>query len=56
MEEGSTPMEAYRYLGKKHRKSIGGIRYAINAAEDMLRPVAPPLSDEEMRMGILCGK
>ena len=56
MEDGSTPMEVYRYLGKKHRKSVGGIRYAIKSVEDMLRPVAPPLSDEEMRMGILCGK
>lgn len=56
MEDGSTPMEAYKYLAKKYQKSIGGIRYAIKRVEDMLRPVAPPLSDEELRMGILCGK
>lgn len=50
MEDGSTSMEVYRYLSKKHRKSVGGIRYAIKIVEDMLRPVAPPLSDEEMRI------
>lgn len=54
--DGSPAMEVYKLLAKKHRKSIGGIRYAIKAAEDMLRPVAPPLTDEELRMGILCGK
>lgn len=48
MEEGGTPMEVYRYLGKKHRKSVGGIRYAIKSVEDMLRPVAPPLSERQV--------
>lgn len=53
--DGSPAMEVYKVLAKKHRKSVGGIRYAIKSVEDMLRPVAPPLSDEEMRMGILTG-
>lgn len=48
MADGSTPMEVYRYLGKKHRKSVSGIRYAIKSVEDMLRPVAPPLSERQV--------
>lgn len=49
MEEGSTPMEVYKYLAKKYQRSVGGIRYAIKSVEDMLRPVAPPLTDEEKK-------
>lgn len=56
MADGSTAMEVYKYLAKKYQRSVGGIRYAIKTVEDMLRPVAPPLSDEEMKLGILCGK
>ena len=48
MADGSTPMEVYRYLGKKHRKSVSGIRYAIKSVEDTLRPVAPPLSERQV--------
>ena len=50
--DGSPAMEVYKLLAKKHRKSIGGIRYAIKTAEDMMRPVAPPLTDEEMNLTI----
>ena len=56
LADGSKTMEAYRLLAKRYNMSVGGIRYAIKAAEDMMRPVAPPLTDEEMRKGILCGK
>lgn len=56
MADGSTAMEVYKYLAKKYKKSVGGIRYAIKSVEDMLRPVAPPLTDEQLKLGILCGK
>jgi hypothetical protein len=49
-------MEVYHHLARKHRRTVSGIRYAIKSAQDMLRPVAPPLSDEELKLGILCGK
>lgn len=55
-ENGSQKMAAYKYLAKKHRMSVGGVRYAIANVRYLARPVAPPLTDEELRMGILCGK
>ena len=52
LADGSKTMEAYRLLAKRYNMSVGGIRYAIKSVEDMLRPVAPPLSDEEMNLTI----
>ncbi len=51
-ENGSQKMAAYKYLAKKHRISVGGVRYAIANVRYLVRPVAPPLSDEEMNLTI----
>jgi len=44
--DGSPAMEVYKALAKKHRRTVSGIRYAIKSAEDMLRPAAPPIPEQ----------
>lgn len=48
IEQGWLKMSAYESLAAKYKMSVSGIRIAILRGSDYARPVAPPLSDEEI--------